>query len=114
MKTNGPTILTELQWNTLVSWTECSFTVNNKLIEVNFIDSRESAIRIDMTDITAISSKRYQTSYFTVYKDGINEQIIPHVIATILRRIWDEKELEKCKNDVEYFQKKYTTTQFQK
>ena len=109
-----PTILTQKAWNTLCSWTSDVFIIDRTHIDITYNDRNRTAIRIELRDIDSVDYIHDNRSYFVLYEDGIGKDIIPNVVAKLLRRIWDEKELEKCKKDMEYFQKKYTYTQFQK
>jgi hypothetical protein len=89
-----PTILNQKAWDTLCSWTSDVFIIDRTHIDIMYGNRNRTEIRIELRDIDSVDYIDDKRSYFVLYEDGIGTDIIPNVVTKLLRRIWDDKELE--------------------
>lgn len=102
-------VVTKTAWNTLCKWVAELIIVDGFQIDIGYTNRHKSEIRIVVQKIDNDGFGNGENAQvYRLSEDDIGVAVLPKDISTILRKVWNQRELEKCKNDPQYFMSRYT------
>lgn len=102
-------VVTKTAWNTLCKWVAELIIVDGFQIDIGYTNRHKSEIRIVVQKIDNDGFGNGENAQvYRLSEDDIGVAVLPKDISTILRKVWNQRELEKCKNDSQYFMDRYT------
>lgn len=104
-----PKIVSKKAWNTLCSWIAELIIVDGFQIDIGYSKRDKSEIRIVVQKIDNLDwfGNNETVQVYTLSENDVGVAVLPNDISTILRKVWNQKELEKCLNDAQYFMNRY-------
>lgn len=89
-------VVTKKAWNTLCEWISELIIVDGFQIDIGYSKRDKSEIRIVVQKIDNDGfGNGENVQVYTLSKDDIGVAVLPNDISTILRKVWNQKELEK-------------------
>jgi hypothetical protein len=103
-----PKVLSKKAWDTLCSWIAELIIIDEKQVDIGYSNRGKSEIRITIQNIDSNGVGDGDTAdVYHISTDDIGVVVLPEKISKILRDVWNEKELERCQSDPQYFINKY-------
>ena len=94
-----PKVVSKKAWNTLCSWVAELIIIDGKQVDIGYSNRDKSEIRITIQNIGDVDT----ADVYRLSKDDVGVAVLPRRILEILRDVWNQKELERCKSDSKYF-----------
>lgn len=102
-------VVTKKAWNTLCKWVAELIIVDGFQIDIGYSKRDKSEIRIVVQKIDKDGFGNGENAQvYRLSEDDIGVAVLPKDISTILRKVWNQKELEKSLYDAQYFINRYT------
>ena len=105
-----PKVVSKKAWNTLRSWIAELIIVDGKQVDIGYSNREKSEIRITIQYVNPNGDTAGSeiADVYRISKDDIGVAVLPERISKLLRDVWNQKELERCKSNPQYFINRYT------
>ena len=89
-------VVTKKAWDTLCEWASELIIIGGFQVDIGYSKRDKSEIRIVVQKIDNDGfGNGENVQVYTLSKDDIGVAVLPNDISTILRKVWNQKELEK-------------------